>query len=723
MRNFWNKIKALFQKSEVEKTSLQKTARIAIIFAAVAIVGLIIFFAAVYPLLQADEEYVPELFEGEVYKGGSLYMLRTYEREEIASIRIKNANEDYTLIPYTLEDGSVDFLIEGQESIRLSSDQVAYYLSMVRNLLTYSVAGEFRVNEQATKADLASYGLDEASDPAFFEVELYEGGSFRVYVGNSLVTSNCYYAILEGRKNTVDGVDYDIVYALSASMKETILANSAALLSTELTTYDTNIYQATVFSIEKWKGEERDPVVIVGLAEDTGIAAASALYELVYPSAYIINEDAYSEIVLTNLAYVTATEILAYGEKIYTPEVYEQYGLDLDPERIGDGTDKNYAVVYYSTTPMDDENFEQSVVMLYFSEKQTALDGSTFYYVYSPERHVIGTLPADTYKFVEWGISEYTNPYLYFEYFTSCEWFEIVSERENLDYHFEALGKERTRKVTVTTTAGDIVYYVTESGDLVPMKFEAIFGRTEDGNQGFLGDYERFRTLYYVLITRELALYAEIDEEMTSAADTPYATIRVQTEPKDHPISYYLYENGVRGTLVRDQGGNILCHKVVVPTTLSDGTVKDITYDKAYYDEDSGRFFLKIEDSNDGNIKPAGVADAGDGTVKITSFLPMTAYGEYNETVYSYEIYDLYDTYTDYDGNSVSQLNSTYKYVIPSTTTNTYRLTSGGEKELIESTTERAEVGVYIRTAMIDKLFSDTHKFINGDTIDTMGAG
>ena len=46
---------------------------------------------------------------------------------------------------------------------------------------------------------------------------------------------------------------------------------------------------------------------------------------------------------------------------------------------------------------------------------------------------------------------------------------------------------------------------------------------------------------------------------------------------------------------------------------------------------------------------------------------------------------------------------------------------SGGEKELIETTTERAEVGVYIRTATIDKLFSDTHKLLNGEAIDTMG--
>ena len=60
-------------------------------------------------------------------------------------------------------------------------------------------------------------------------------------------------------------------------------------------------------------------------------------------------------------------------------------------------------------------------------------------------------------------------------------------------------------------------------------------------------------------------------------------------------------------------------------------------------------------------------------------------------------------------------------YVIPTITTNTYRITSGGEKELLDTEVNRAEEGVYIRTATIDKLFSDTHKLLAGEEIDTMG--
>ncbi len=724
MRNFLQKIKALFTKSETEKTSLQKTARISIIFAAIAVVALIVYLAVVAPLLRQDENYVPELFEGEVYSGGSLYILRPYEREEIASIKVKNDVEEYTLIAYQNDSGDTEFMIEGSETMELSYEQVSYFITDARNLITNSPAGQERVTETATEEDLKNYGLDEASDPAWFEVTLNEGGSYRIYVGNPLVTTTGYYVMLEGRKNVVDGVEYDIVYALQSSLSSTVLSGSATLISLELAPYDTQIYQATLFALERQLAEEvRDQIAVVGLVSDLGISASSRIYEMYYPAAYVINEDAYSSDVLSNLAYVTATEIVAYGSQIHNPEVCEAFGLDLDYERLEAGTDKNYAMIYYSTADveLETEEYEDTIVLFYFSEKQTDLEGTEFYYVYSPMKEVIGKVDAETFGFVEWTPANFTSPYIFYEYFTSCEFFEIVSEREDLDYHFALSGKERTRVANVTTSDGEIVYKTTDAGGLLPLVYESKYKTTVKGVE-FYGDFEILRDLYYVLITRTLALYAEIDESETVVDETPYATIKSLTSPKDHPITYYIYEqDGTRGDQVRDEGGNILCHEVIVPTTLSDGTVKNITYEKAYYDESAKRFFLKAVDSNDNYEKPAGYEATDIGTVKVNTFLPMNAYGAYQETLYTYEIYDLYDQYTDYDGNMVSQMNSTYKYIVPSTEVRTYLLTSGGERELISTETERAELGVYIRTATIEKLFSDTHKLLNGEEIDTMG--
>lgn len=731
MRTFFKKIKELFTKSDVEKTSLQKTARISIIFAAVAIVGLIVYFAVVAPMLKTDETYVPELFDGEVYQYNSIYILPQRERSEIKSVEIKNPVEHYKLNAYTAESGDINFALEGNEFVALSYEAVSALLGDVRVLVTNSPAGQERVTTTATAEDLKHYGLDEASDPSWFEVCLIDGTSYKIYIGNPLVTTSGYYVRLEGRKNVVTDengqtTEYDIVYALQSGLATTVLVGSETLVSTEIAPYYGNtIYSATDFAVIK-KGEsgEREVVIRVGLVEDQGIAASAQVYKMVYPKAYIINEDVYTEQVLTSLAYVQASSIVAYGEKIHTPEVYEKFKLDLDIERLENDTDGNYALLAYNCATPDTEDYSSQAILLYFSPKFTDIDGLDYYYVYSPRYEVIGKVPAEKYGFIDWSIAKYTNPYLFFEYFTSAEVIDIHNSREGLDHRFLISGKERNRRVDVVRSSDHnaIVYKETADGGQIPLVYETMYNTVGSGIE-YYGDFEIFRDFYYILITRSLALYAEVDESMTTVGEDAVATLAITTSPKDHPISYYKYDsNGQKVTsALRDEGGNILCHTVIVPTTLSDGTVKEITYDRAYYDIEQGRFFLKQEDPFDSNMKPAGFEDSGKGTVKVTTFLPKTAYGEYTETTHGFEFYDLYDEYTDASGKEVRQLNPTYMYVIPSTKTKTYRLDSEGNRELLTEKTERADVGVYIRTATLDKLFSDTNKLLNGEEIDKMG--
>lgn len=729
MKKFWQKIKALFTKSDVEKTSLQKTAKISIILGCCVLVGAIVYFAAIAPLLRAEENYVPTLFDGEVYQNKSIYILRQYERSEIQSIEIKNEKEHYKLLAYE-SNGAILFMIEGNEHISLSNEKVSSLLGDIRVLVTNSPAGQDRVNERATEEDLSHYGLDEASDPSWFEVTLVDGSSYRIYVGNALTTSKGYYVILEGRKNTVTNEDgtvseYDIVYALQSGLASTVLADSSFLVSTTLApAYGNDIYNTSNFSLARiGSSGTREVIIQVGLVEEQGISAASQTYKMLYPKSYLINEDVYGADVLMQLLSVTANSIVAYGESIYNPEVYEKFGLDIDKERIETVTDHNYALLLFNCADPDSENYSEKASVLYFSKKFTDLDGVEYYYVYSPAYEVIGKVSAENFAFIEWNVANFTNPYMYFEYFTSTEYFELISERDGIDLRFTITGKERNRHVEVTTSGdnGAIVYRVTAEGAKIPLVYDTSYTQVGSGVQ-YEGEFEIFRDLYYVLITRKLALYAEIDTDMTSVDSTPAKIVRVKTAPKDHSISYYKYNaNGTKGSQLRDQGGNILCHNVVVTTTLPDGTTRQVTYDRAFYDEDAKRFFLKSVDSNDAVEKPNGFDDDGSGLVKVTIFLPDNASGEYDETIYEYEIYDLYDEYTDINGNTVRQLNPTYMYVIPTITTNTYRLSSGGEKELLSTETDRATEGVYIRTATIDKLFSDTHKLLNGEEIDTMG--
>lgn len=729
MKKFWQKIKALFTKSDVEKTSLQKTAKVSILLGCVLLVGVIVYFAVIAPLIEAEEHPIPDLYEGEVYQNNSIYILRQYERSEIKSVEIKNENEHYKLNSYE-ENGSILFNIEGSEHITLSYESVASLLGDVRVLVTNSPAGQDRVLETATQEDLQHYGLDEASDPSWFEVTLNDGTSYRIYIGNALTTSAGYYVRLEGRKNVVTNEDgskteYDIVYALQSGLGNTVLADSAFLVSTELAPpYGNDIYNTSDFSLVRYDSDGvRELIIQVGLAEEEGVSAASQVYKMLYPKSYIINESIYGDSVLTALYSVQADSIVAYGESIYDPEVYEKYGLDLNEDRIKEMEDTNYAILRFNCSDPTSEDYDTLASLLYFSKKFTDLDGKDYYYVYSPAYEVIGKVSAETFAFIEWNVENYTNPFMFYEYFTSAEYIELISERDDIDLRFTLSGKERKRHVDVTESGenGAIVYRITDEGAKIPLVYDVSY-KTVGSSIQFEGEFEIFRDLYYVLITRKLALYADIDEEMTSTASSPSRIVRVKTLPKDHSVSYYQYNsNGTRGTEAHDQGGNILCYNVVVTTTLPDGTTRDVTYDKAYYDEDANRFFLKSVDSNDGIEKPSGFETDEEGLVKVTVFLPDTVHGEYEETIYEYEIYDLYDEYTDIDGNVVTQLNPTYMYIIPTITTNTYQLYAGGEKVLLESTSERAEEGVYIRTATIDKLFSDTNKLLAGEEIDTMG--
>lgn len=738
MMNFFKKIKALFTKSDVEKTSLQKTARISIIFACIALVGVIVYFAVIAPLLKAKNEYIPELFDGEVYQYSSIYILPTYERSQIKAVEIKNSVDHYKLNAVTTDSGTLTFNIEGSEHISLDEELLSALLADVRMLITNSPAGQDRISVTATQEDLKNYGLDEASDPAWFEVSLVDGSSYRIYIGKSLVTTTGYYVRLEGRKNVVtdeagNTTEYDIIYALQASLADTVLKSSAGIVAKNLTPYvGDNIFATSDFAITRLLGGERKLIIQVGMVEDEGIAASAQTYIMKYPETYFVNEDIYSEKVLMNLAYVQAYEIVAYGDEIHDPEVYEKYGLDLDKDRLENKEDfndnKSYATVTFQCPDPNSKDNKETASILYFSEKQTDLDGTEFYYVYSPIYEIIGKVLADTYGFVDWGISDFTSSALFCEYFTSVEVIEIYNERENLDLYFEISGKERSRHVDVmtSTSGGEEPYYTTVNGEQVPLVYDTRY--IPGVYDTYEGDFEIFRDLYYVLITRKLALYAEIDESQTQPdMSKVVAKLAITSSPKDHPISYHQYDsNGQKltSTALRDEGGNILCSEVIIPSNKpgENPTVYDKTdKDRVYYDIEAKRFFLKTTDPNDGYDKPISFETDANGTVKANLYLPETATGKYVETTYIYEFYDMFDTYVNANGETVTQLNPTYMYIVPSTITREYKLYSNGERELLSEETVRAEVGVYIRTATINKLFSDTHKLLNGEQIDKMG--
>ncbi|MBR7161592.1 MAG: hypothetical protein IKD07_04175, partial [Clostridia bacterium] len=362
------------------------------------------------------------------------------------------------------------------------------------------------------------------------------------------------------------------------------------------------------------------------------------------------------------------------------------------------------------------------VLILYFSERKKDLDESEYYYVYSPFYEVVGKVPAETFEFIEWQLAKFTSPYLFHEYLTNTEVIDIYSTIGGLqtDTRFVLSGKERDMHVDILKSSNhEIVYTEGENGEQIPLVYDAKY--TIVGNTGidYEGDFERFRSLFYVLLTREFDLYEDFDTENMTVGDK-VASVSITTSPKDHPLTYYKYNAyGQReGGPLRDQGGNILCTNVVVPSAIAGSD--PIVYEYAFYDTEAERFFLKTNDPNDGYDKPSEFKNSGKDTVEVTKYLPVETYGEYVETTYHYDFY--YLEYVDENGMN-PQLNSTRMYVVPTIKTNVYKLSSNGQKELLEdkSDVETAESGVYIRTTTINKLFSDTEKLLKGEPIDEKG--
>ena len=67
-------------------------------------------------------------------------------------------------------------------------------------------------------------------------------------------------------------------------------------------------------------------------------------------------------------------------------------------------------------------------------------------------------------------------------------------------------------EVTTSGDNGAIVYRVTAEGTKIPLVYDTSYTKVGSGVQ-YEGEFEIFRDLYYVLITRKLALYAEIDTD------------------------------------------------------------------------------------------------------------------------------------------------------------------------------------------------------------------
>ncbi len=709
------------------KTTLQKQGIVICVLAAVVALFLIFYFA-ILPNIQQQTAKVTYTYPGEYYEESSktLYMITPVSRSAMKKIEIKNELGTYVLNEKGSGSGKTFSLDDAAETV-LDEYAVSGVVVAVGQPITAPADSKtYRASETATADDLKKFGLDEASDPNWFRVTKTDGTSYRIFFGDKLPAGSGCYAYVEGedRMRTVtneDGTEskYYIVYVLDSTTYKTLLYGKTGLVNTLVGDYLGNgVYYTQKFEIYRYDEEENKRKPVINIIENANPSGSGVdQFSLVYPGGYRLNGDVLTQQVLPTLVAFEAEMVMELGDEIYQKEVYEKYGLDLDRDRLGAGTDTNHLKFYIKSL---DSNGKDTEITLYISKLQLLSDGTSCYYAYIPSQHEIVKLSSTTFKWLSWDFGEYVDLRMFFEYIGSLDYFSILSADRTLDARFTLTGNPFNHHVAVTDSTGKTVLVDPETGKEIVFDVEWEPGVV---NPTFKGNFENFRALYYVLITRMLD-GSEEPRKVDDGAKSVLSVV-VQSIPRDRNSQYYLYDddgeyllddNG-RAQAVTYEGGYVLVKNLKGKT--KDGF--ELTYNEAYYDEKTGKFFLKSKDSADGNIKPRSYKIV-DGKMQPIYLTLTDTTAEYTLTTYEYEFYDLFDKVTGEDGTVTEKLNQTYMLVVPTTKTSVWRIEADGTKTLVsQEVSENDNLGFYIRKASVDKLVSDTGKALAGIEIDEWG--
>jgi hypothetical protein len=506
-----------------------------------------------------------------------------------------------------------------------------------------------------------------------------------------------------------------IVYVLDSTSYQTLLFGKTALVGTLIGDYLGNgVYYTKNFDIYRYENGERK--LSISIKESDITISGLTQFEMVYPGGYNVDGDVFSQNVLPTVSNFVATQVMAIGNEIHDEAVYKKYGLDLDKARLEAGTDTNHMKFCLKT--LNSENKETELT-IYVSDLYVMEDASTCYFAYVPEQHEIVQLSSDTFKWFEWSFGEYVDLRMFFEYIHSLDYFSVLAADRSTDARFTLTGNTFNHHVDVTTADGKLVL---KDKDGKPIVFDVEY-ETGVVKPIFKGNFENFRSLFYVLITRML----DGTEEPVKVADDAECklTVVAQSVQRDRNQQYYRYNgneyyldaNGKRQSVTYEGG-----YTIVKNLTYTNSFGTKITSDIAYYDEATGKYFVKAKDSVDGQEKPKDYNYTDDKKLVPEFINAKDATAEYTTVTYEYKFYDMYSNFTNADGVVTEYLNQTYMLVVPTTTTTVWRIEANGEKtKLSEEISENDNMGFHIRKVSVEKLVLDTYKALNGIKIDEMG--
>lgn len=220
---------------------MKKGRLLPLLLAGSALLLLILYFAVVRPLTAAPEVTRPPVTtdDGEGVVLGQVTIYPEIPREDMVSITVHNEHGTYRFARMGKEGEAVsntqNFVICREKDGEfipyrgIDYDKERFSELVIGTGTFYYLSNLGRAPELGDgRLDFSEYGLSEADDPAWFEVETFGGERVKVFVGDPAVTDNGYYVRLDGR---------DTVYVSNSNLVgETALARLASFVDPTLTT-------------------------------------------------------------------------------------------------------------------------------------------------------------------------------------------------------------------------------------------------------------------------------------------------------------------------------------------------------------------------------------------------------------------------------------------------------------------------------------------------------
>lgn len=362
---------------------------LAVLFAA----AIAVYFAVVRPMTKPEEapEETPETEEGEsLGVSNRFFMFSSLDRTEIKTIEVQNEYGGFVFE----NDGTGDFFIRGYDSVVFDTELFATLV----NTSAYTLS-KTKVGSDLSDEKIAEYGLDEPQ--ASWTVTSTGGKSYKVYVGDKLLTGGGYYCMAEGRRS---------VYVLGTEVEKTILVPVESYVTPILVAgiSQDDYYLTEDFTVYK-NGEQ---LFSLRLVDPEDMINKNALAEVImdYPTEYHPNSSEYYEIIYSymNLLGDSCHKLGA------TAEDMKAAGLS-DPAHV-------ITFVYKGAK---------------FELKFSALtENGTYFATSNLYPNIIAECDGKNFKYLEYELIDWIDQYVFQQYITNISNMTVETDDVSAEYYF-----------------------------------------------------------------------------------------------------------------------------------------------------------------------------------------------------------------------------------------------------------------------------------------------